>query len=167
MITQTRPKLVMLLFMVTLVFISACGEEEPSRWDEAQSASEDGQAVAEDAVPGDEFNKFFPESSGGLEVVFSQEKAGFAEALLEKDGTEVATLSISDTASNPSAAEKFADSSEELDGYPIVEVGSQGSAVLVADRFQVQVRSKAEDFNQDNRRSWLSAFDLSGLEGLK
>lgn len=166
--THSKIRTLLLISLIaSALFITACNVKEATVWDAAQTASQDGEAVAEDAIAGSEFNQFFPKSADGLEVIFSQEKDGFAEAVLEKDGAEVATLSISDIISNPSAADKYADSSDTLDSFPLVDVGSQGSAVLVADRFQVQVRSKADDFNRDNRVSWLAAFDLAGLSGLK
>lgn len=162
-----KQTLLAVIIMATLALLPACNTSEPSRWDAAQAASEGGEAVSAEAIAGGEFNKFFPESSNGFEVVYTQEKDGFAQASLEKDGEEVATFSISDTASNPSAAEKYSGASDDLDGYPMVEIGSNGTGILVANRFQVQVRSKADDFNDDNRRSWLSAFDLDGLGSLQ
>jgi hypothetical protein len=102
-----------------------------------------------------------------FEVVYTQEKIGFAEATLKEDGEDVATLAIFDTVSNPAAAGKYAESSEELEGYPLVAVGSNTNAILVADRFQVQVRSRSDEFTEDDRKEWLAEFDLDGLAALK
>lgn len=171
MLNVKRYRFLAWFLFIVLVVLPACGDEpEPSRWDAAQEASTGEQAASstsDDALPGSTFNQFFPASGNGLEVVYTQEKQGFAEASLTKDGAEVATLSISDTVNNPDAVEKYKESDETLAGYPVVEIGDQGTGVLVADRFQVQVRSKADDFDQEDRHLWLSAFDLDGLKDAK
>jgi hypothetical protein len=155
-----RITIFVLLVVVALASV-ACGRE--SRWDEADRESKGQRAVSKEAVPGSALNKFFPTSGDGAKVTYTQEKKGFAQAELEIDGKEVATLSISDTANNPEALDKFEGADRKLDGYPVADVGSKGTAVLVADRFQVQVRSVDADFD---RESWLREFDLSGLSAL-
>lgn len=158
------------LIVIIALAVSACGEEEPSRWEPAQQTSEaqqrGGVEVADEVVPGSEFNAFFPDDDGDLEVFFVQEKEGFAQAKIEQDGQELAQLSVSDTAANPSAAEKFATSNRTISGYPAVDVGNNGTAVLVADRFQVQVRSSDPAFTADDREAWIERFDLDGLSQL-
>ncbi len=111
------------------------------------------------------FNKFFPKKTGDADIVFIQEKSGFAEAKLKKSGKEVATLSIADIVGRSGAADKF--NSMTIAGYPAAQSGSQGTALLVKNRFQVQVRSKDDGFTADDRRQWLEKFDLRGLENLK
>ncbi len=163
-------KFLVLSLLILLMFLPACrGTPTPSRWDDAQEASTGGQATLDDALPGSAFNKFFPKPDKdlGFDVVYTQEKNGFAEAKLKQDGEEIATLSVSDTANNPSAVEKFKDTAERLAEYPIAAVGSKGTAILVADRFQVQVRSKSADFDEVDREHWLQEFDLDGLANLK
>ena len=103
-------------------------------------------------VPGSALNKFFPKG-----VTFKQEKPGFSLA-----NVQGGTLSITDLAGNPPGREKFSSSAEKLEGYPAVRVGNQGVAILVGDRYQVQVRSVSPD-----KESWLGKCDLAGLEGLK
>ena len=164
---QGRRSASILLGFVLGLILTACQPIQPSRWDEAQQATEGQAVIAEgEVLAGGEFNKFFPEVSDPFNIVFLQEKEGFAEANLEFEGEEVATLAISDTANNPSARDKYADSDKELQGYPLVAVGNNGSAILVADRFQVQVRSKVTDFVAEDREEWLAEFDLDGLAGL-
>ena len=164
---QTRQVwLASLLLVVLMAFPTACTGPAPTRWDAAQEASQGETAVSAGAVSGGEFNQFFPEPQDGYDIVFLQEKDGFAEASLQENGEEAATLAISDTTSNPSATEKFADSTEELEGYPLAASGTQGTAVLVADRFQFQVRSQIDDFDDEDRRLWLSRFELDGLAAL-
>jgi hypothetical protein len=153
--------LIVIALCIVITVPVACRKQ--SRWDEADQASQGGTAVAEDAVPGSTLNAFFPESGEGFKITFTQEKKGFAQADLDIDGQKAATLSISDTVSNPSAADKFKESTETLAGYPMVQVGSKGTAILVADRFQVQIRSVEDDFD---RESWLAEFDLDGLDSL-
>jgi hypothetical protein len=160
-------RLLSLLLICVALMASGCTSEAASQWAAAQEASEGQRATAEEAVAGSEFNALFPESQGDFEVVYTQEKIGFVEATLKEDGTEVATLSIFDTVSSPEAADKYAESEEELEGYPLVAVGSNGTAILVADRFQVQVRSKTTDFTEDDRKEWLAQFDLVELGELE
>ncbi len=105
----------------------------------------------------------FPPSGGGYERVYTQEKKGFAEAKLKKDGKEVAVLAISDILNNPSAAKKFEKSSQKIKGYPAVSQGKTGTAVLVGDRFQVKVLSRDSSFSEGDRQTWLEKFDLNGL----
>ena len=158
---RLRRALILLALVAIAILPAACRQE--SRWDEADQASKGQTAVSGDALPGSAFNKFFPQSGDGAKVTYTQEKKGFAQADLNLDGKNVATLSISDTANNPSAREKFS-GSETLGGYPKANVGSKGTALLVADRFQVQVRSEDAGFDRD---TWLLEFDLAGLRGLK
>ena len=103
-------------------------------------------------VDGSALNKFFPKG-----VTFTQEKKGFSMANIQGG-----TLSITDLASNPSGRDKYKSSADNLGGYPMVTVGNQGVAILVGDRYQVQVRSVAP-----GKEEWLKKVDLSGLAGLK
>ena len=123
--------------------------------------------MAREALPGALFNKMFPKPSGDFDVVYTQEKTGFAQASLVKKGDDVATLSIFDTISNPEAAEKYKNTSETFEGYPIVEIGNNGTGVLVAQRFQVQIRSKDANFSKFDREDWLKKFDLANLAKLQ
>lgn len=155
---------------LTVLLVLACGgAAEPSRWDAIQAQTvDDDQApavasVSDAAIEGSRLNTYFPSSSDAGEVVFKQEKTGFAQALVTVDGEPLVTLSISDTRNNPSARDKFADATETAGGFPLVTVGSKSSAVLVADRFQVQVRAEAEGVDPATRAAWLERFDLGGL----
>lgn len=163
---RQRP-VTLLLSLILGVFLVACQPVQPSRWEGAQQATQGQEVVAEGTVmAGGEFNKFFPKVDDPFNIVFLQEKEGFAEANLEFEGDAVATLAISDTANNPSARDKYEKSDTKIQGYPLVAVGNNGSAILVADRFQVQVRSTADDFAAADREEWLAEFDLDGLAGL-
>ena len=95
--------------------------------------------------------------------MYRQEKRGTAIADLEKDEVVVAQFSITDTAENTSARTKFADATEEVDGYPVVPQGSKTTAMLVNDRYQVKVSSKDDSFTEADRKAWLEKFDLAGL----
>jgi hypothetical protein len=151
------------------LLLPGCGQErEPSRWEQADQASrQNPTAVSKEAVSGGSLNRYFPRPDAPFDLVFKQEKAGFAQASLQRDGRPVATLSISDTANNPSAAEKYRTGSRRLAGYPATSVGSQGTAILVADRFQVQVRSTDPSFGPSDREAWLQRFDLDRLSALR
>lgn len=156
------------LFLLWMALIlAACAPIEPSRWEEAQEAAAGQSATAMEALAGGEFNKFFPKAINGYSVVYTQEKRGFAEAVLKYEGEEMATLSIFDTVSNPEAAQKYKESTQQVGHYPAVDVGGNGTGILVADRFQVQVRAKNDSFTVTDRTQWLMAFDLAGLANLQ
>ncbi len=129
-------------------------------------ANSSGSVVAVTPVAGGEFNRFFPKDDGDYNVIYTQEKEGFAQAQLNFQGNEVATLSVSDTANNPAASEKFQSAASEIAGYPMATVGALGTAILVAERFQVQVRAKDASFGSDQRTAWIEQFDLDGLSTL-
>jgi hypothetical protein len=121
---------------------------------------------AGEVVNGTAFNRLFPPAEAGEEVVFSQEKRGFSEARLRRDGQVAALLAISDVITNPTARDKFAASQERLQGWPLVEQGAQASALLVADRFQVKVIGQGVGLDPQQRHELLQAFDLRGLQAL-
>jgi hypothetical protein len=162
-----RKGLFAVLISVTLM-VTGCQPKPPSQFADAQAASSKSGAVAvvKVATQGGEFNKFFPAPDAGYERVYTQEKKGFAEAKLKKDGKEIAMLAISDTRSNPTAAAAFNDSKLTIDGYPSRNLGTTQTSVLVGN-YQVKVISRDVLFTQDDRQVWLKKFNLKGLEGLK
>jgi hypothetical protein len=152
-----------MLILLLVTALPGC-YREPTRWDEVQAKTRrNAPAVSKEAVPGATFNKLFPKPEGDYDVVYTQEKAGFAQAKLIKKGEDVATLSISDTVSNPEAADKYKGSSETFVGYPLIEIGELGTGLLVGNRYQVQVRSKDANFAKSDREDWLKKFDLANL----
>jgi hypothetical protein len=155
--------------LIGLLFVSACARPEPSRWEQVQQESRQEQisdiSTAE-PLPGGEFNQFFPTAPAGYERVYTQEKQGFAEAKLKQDGQDLAMLSVSDTATNPDAVTKFRESDQTIAGYPAAQIGSTATAILVGDRLQVKVQSRADTFTTADREAWLQQFDLNGLESL-
>jgi hypothetical protein len=164
-----RRGLVAVLLCFTLV-IAGCQTKAPSQFAQVQRESTTRgatPAVAKDATKGGEFNKFFPKPQAGYERVYTQEKKGFAEAKLKKDGKDQAMLAVSDTKSLPTAAAKFENAKSSIAGYPSVDLGTTQTSVLVADRYQVKVISKAPDFSKDDRVAWIQKFDLIGLSKLK
>lgn len=118
-------------------------------------------------VNGTAFNRLFPTPEPGEQLVFSQEKRGFSQARLRRGEQLMALLSISDTTTAPEARDKFRAASERLQGWPVVEQGSQASALLVADRFQVKVIGQGDGLDAGTRHDLLGAFDLRGLAALK
>src|SRR5690242_20483855 len=103
----------LLVSLFALSFGAAACNDPPSRWDHAASAKATAAAGGAEVKPGSAFNAFFPaDGTDGMSRVFTQEKAGFAEAKLKKDGKEVATLSISDTAGEADARAKFASAAD-------------------------------------------------------
>lgn len=149
-----------------LTQLKASQPSDNAKWEQIE---EQTPAVAVDkkaVIDGGNFNKFFPSNGGGYERVYTQEKDGFAEAKLKQDGNTLAMLSVSDTASNPSATSKYQNSERTLAGYPLAEVGSTATSLLVADRLQVKVLSRDPDFASTDREAWLEKFDLAGLAKL-
>lgn len=157
-----------LFFLLTL---SACNTQPPSRFEQAQqesiAAGSKNTAVSPNAVKGSSLNQFFPAGGGEYERVFTQEKDGFVQAKLKFQGKDVAILAIFDTISNPEAKKDFQGATEQINGFPLIEKGTNNSAVLVGDRFQVSVRSTDPTFGKEQRRQWLEKFDLAGLSQLK
>jgi hypothetical protein len=169
-VANWRKALMPILLSVVLLF-SACASKEPSRYAQTQketSGRNAPAAVAKNAEAGGDFNKFFPQGSAGYARVFSQEKKGFAEAKLNKDGKNVAVLSISDTSSLPAAAKKYEKSTTKLGSYPLLdEAPLKSTGVLVNNRFQVKVASRDPSFTATDRKAWLQKFNLDGLSKLK
>ena len=157
------------LILASCLLFTSCSQQAPSRFDDAQqqSTSKGATAVVDTSQSGGTFNRYFPDGNSEYERVYSQEKKGFAQAKLKKDGKEMAILSISDTSNTPTAASKFADSTQKIGGYPAVSQGSKGTAVLVGERYQVKIRSKDDSFTESDRQKWLGKFDLRGLSKLK
>jgi hypothetical protein len=162
-------KFLVTFFLTSCLLLTSCAQQTTSRFDAAQqnSTSKGATAVVDKSQSGSSFNRYFPDSSDGYERVYSQEKTGFAQAKLKKDGKEIAILAISDVLNNSSTVEKFKDSSNTIKGYPLINQGSTGTAILVGDRYQVKIRSQDPSFTQSEREKWLSKFDLSGLSRLK
>jgi hypothetical protein len=158
------------ILLSLLLFVSACSTPQtPSRFSQTQEqTSQKGAApaVAEGARQGGNFNRFFPKSVAGYEIVPAQEKDGFAEYKVNQGGKNVAMLAINDTKGNPVAAVKFKDSALTIAGYPAVEQGQMATAILVRDRYQVKVLSRDPSFKKEDRAAWLTKFDLKGLEKL-
>jgi hypothetical protein len=160
-------RIIVSFLLATLLLVTSCAQEAPSRFEQAQQESTQGsqrnQAVSKDAVKGGSLNKFFPSDGDGYDVVYTQEKLGFAQAKLKKDGQELAVLSISDTLSNPGALDKFKTTTDKIKGYPAIKQGNNSTAVLVKERFQVKAVSRDQSFTDSDRQKWLEKFDLNGL----
>lgn len=159
-----RPALYLALSLALVTTPLACKKE--TRWDKAAEIAEKkaDEKKPEGIQPGSAFNKFFPSEADGFKRVYTQEKEGFAEAKLQQDGKDVATLSISDTWNNPEAKSKFASATDKVSDYPLMLVGKNQSTALVKDRYQVKVSSQTID--ADARKTWISKFDLKGLSSL-
>jgi hypothetical protein len=119
-----------------------------------------------EVVNGTAFNRLFPAPGPGEQLVFTQEKRGFSEAKLKQGDQTTALLAISDTITTPMAREKFAASTERLQGWPLAEQGGQASALLVADRFQVKVIGQGAGLDTQQRHDLLEAFQLQKLAAL-
>ena len=121
----------------------------------------------EEVTAGAKLNSVFPKADGEYKLTFTQEKTGFAEADLFKGSAKLAAMSVSDTDATPTARDKFKTSSKKIGEYPMAANGSMGAAVLVANRYQVQVRSLAPAFTAAEREAWLEKFNLAKLAEIK
>ena len=153
--------------LFALVLLACSGTISTSPYD---SVEKKDKAVAKEALPGKDFNKFFPkdQAKGEWDFVFGADKQGYAEGKLKKNGKDVAQLSITDTVSLPETRDKYKTSTEKINGYPAAGTGMETS-VLVADRFQVKVHTELaakETFPKADREEWLKKFDLDGLAKL-
>lgn len=170
-IASTRPKSAARPSAVAAVLAMAAFSgcyQEPNRFDKVQQETRrNAPAVSKAAMPGSSFNVMFPKKEGDFDVVYSQEKDGFAQAKLVKAGQDVATFAVFDTVSNPEAADKFKDTTETFEGSPIMDMGERGTSLLVGGRYQVQIRSVDANFSKFDREDWLKKFDLANLAKLK
>jgi hypothetical protein len=168
-LTWKRAAVSLAIVAVVAMFLACASPPQPTQWAEAQKQTQGQVAVAKDALDGKAFNKFFPKDlASPWDLVYEQDKKGTAIASLKKDGKQVATLSVTDTLSNPEAAEKFKDAPDKLAGFPHLKVGSHETNVLVADRFQVKVRAVPQaDFTVADCDEWLQKFDLEGISKLQ
>jgi len=155
--------------VVAAVLLIAAGcEQAPDRWAAAQKETQ-GKKTSVDkvALDGAVFNQFFPKQGDGYDIVFKQEKLGFAAAALQQGGKELAMFTIFDTTSNPEARQKFDGVSEQVAGHPVVTEEAKSLSALVGQRFQVQVRSLDPGFGESDRKAWLEKFDLTGISELE
>lgn len=157
------------LLLVAMLTVTAC-RSAPSQYDQAQQDTTGFKApaaVEKGAEQGGTFNSFFPASEGDFKVVPSQEKKGFAEYKLKRDGETLAMLTINDTISLPAAAKKYEDATTTVAGFPTVEQGNTITGVLVNGRYQVKVLSRSDTFTAADRAAWLEKFDWDGLSALE
>ena len=169
MIAAHRRRFWFSLVLSLCFLVNACTASPPSRYEQIQKETTQRgapTAVVKEAQPGSSFNKFFPKGVPGYNLVPTQEKKGFAEYKVNRDGRSVAMLSISDTVSVPSAAAKYEQSTLTIAGYPAVEQGATGTGILVNGRYQVKVLSRDSSFTKEDRAAWLQKFDLKGLAQL-
>ncbi len=163
-VRRLAPILICLVLLVT-----AC-TSAPNKYDQVQKDTTGfgkPAAVAKQAEKGGTFNQFFPKSEGEFDVVPSQEKKGFAQYKLKRNGTTLAMLTINDTTGLPTATAKYNDATDTIAGYPAVNQGTTGMGLLVNGRYQVKVLSRDPSFTPADRAEWLQKFDLEGLSKLK
>jgi hypothetical protein len=168
--TLSGSNLFRLSLLILLVVLPACGKEAATPSPvvaQEQPTALMAQPAAGAALPAGALGPFFPQSGSGFMVEPVQEQPGYAEASLKMELTEVARLSIRDTAQDPATVAAFNNSAAQVGGYPMLETGTGGTAILVGNRFLVGVQAVAPDFAQTDREYWLQQFNLAGLAGLK
>ncbi|MCD8535589.1 MAG: hypothetical protein LR011_12720 [Verrucomicrobia bacterium] len=118
-------------------------------------------------VEGKAFNPFFPASQDGYSVIFTSEKKGYSQANIKKGDVEVATMAVSDLIDDAEAVRKFEGATDSILSFPVISRGENGTAVLIANRFQIVLRSTSEEFSAEDRRKWISSLDLASIAALK
>jgi hypothetical protein len=158
--------------LICLLAIGGCqlthlqASKPESQWTQVEQTTPAIEQPKGAILAGSQFNRYFPTASGDYERVYTQEKQGFAEAKLKQNGQELAMLSVSDTIANPTAASKYQTSNRTIKGYPLLDIGSTSTGLLVADRIQVKVLSRDPNFTVNDREAWIQKFDLDGLASL-
>jgi hypothetical protein len=162
-----------LVFVVVLILIGwvlyltlGVKEQQPAKTEQSVPAPTH-PVHREEVTSGAKLDTVFPPSEGDYKITFTQEKIGFAEADLSKGGVKLAALTVSDTEANPSARDKFNTSTKKIGEFPVAANGSQGTALLAGNRYQVQVRSLAPTFTEADREGWLQKFKLARLAEMK
>lgn len=163
---MTPPRVAPLPLLLSLALVGCEKAPEPSRWDKKTEEVKKADRTADAPKPtaGGALNRFFPGDGPDGKRVFTQEKDGYAEAKLQKDGKDVATLSISDVSANADAKKKYDSATDKVAGFPLTTLGNTMSSVLVKDRYQVRVSSPTLDAAA--RKELLGRFDLAGLSRL-
>jgi hypothetical protein len=154
--------------LVALALGPGCGKE-PDRWADAGAKAtqnqKDGTATTHKVTKTGTFNKFFPkDGADGLKLVPTADKEGYAEYKAEKDGKDVARLSIDDADEKEKA--KYKDAKETVAGHPYHQLGANKSSILVADKYQVTITSAGGGLDAAARKALFEKFDLSGLSKL-
>ena len=161
---------------VLSLFVTAASGCSGCRHDKANAVADDGgvpdAAMTIDLAPpgasslapmaSGSLTKFFPkDGAGGYARVFSGEKQGYAEAKLQKDGKEVALVSITDASRLAFTKARYEGVTEKVGDVPVLKVSDKETTGLVKDRFQVKVFSTSLD--HEARKVILASFDLAGL----
>ena len=160
--------LVVVVVLVGWVLWRTLGvKEQPAAKTEQVAPAATHPVHREEVAAGAKLDSVFPSSDGEHKLTFTQEKPGFAEAALSKGGTKVATLTVSDTEATPSARDKFKASTKKIGEFPAAANGTLGTALLVGNRYQAQVRSLTPAFTEADREVWLKKFKLEKLAEMK
>jgi len=99
-----------------VVLLAVAGIFALPKFFSSQAPAPQTQQAEVQVLPGSSFNKFFPSGDEQYERIYTQEKQGFAEAKLKESGEDRAMLSVSDTAANPKAADKYRSRGASLAG---------------------------------------------------
>jgi hypothetical protein len=142
----------------------ASGSAAPTATTTAQAAA--SAAVAK-MVDGERFKPFFPAAGmdGATEKAERPPKEGMMEVAYKNGKDDVAVMVITDTAGEPRVRGDYAGTKDTAGGFPLKTSGYFKSAILVADRYQVQLTSQR--LKADQRKAWLEKVDLAGLKALK
>lgn len=102
---------------------------------------------------------------GATDRVDRPAKEGFVEAVYKKGKDDLATVTITDTAGVPAVRDDYRGSKETAAGYPLKTSGYTKTAVLVADRFQIQIQSPR--LKAPERKAWIEKMDLKALSAVQ
>jgi hypothetical protein len=131
------------------------------------TASAAATAAVARMVAGEKLVPILPAAAavGATERVDRPAKEGFAEAVYKKGKDDLATVTITDTAGVAAVRDDYKDVKETAAGFPLKTSGYTKSAVLVADRFQVQIQSPR--VKAPERKAWIEKMDLKALGAIK
>ena len=86
---------------------------------------------------------------------------------MKKGQMLVGTLMVLDLFGDPAGRKEFDGAKKNANGYPTVSTSMGGGvAILVEDRFRVEVVSLGPEVPDSLRAKWLDSFDWKALKGM-
>ncbi|PWJ40926.1 hypothetical protein [Sediminitomix flava] len=120
-----------------------------------------------DVIDGKLLQEAFPDSLPKFQIYVTHSAVGMVKAKVINDSSKViASSSIIDLLNHKNEISRFKKSELSFEDYPLLIKGQNSIAILVADRFQVQIKSLSQSFNDDRIKERFKQFDLEKLKAL-